>query len=193
MDDYLDSFQALVSDAGYTDPRTLVVKFRRGLRLGIQNQIATMPYRRPADTDPDAWYRAARRINQARLANEAFQSVSCSAPSASLRTVSARPLLLSAARLPLTLPPPVIAKPPPTTLFMGVPMDVDVTRKARSLPPRGCYQYGNANHVVQDCPHRLDVRQLTTEQQEELIKDLLALKDAVPIEESCPLEEEDFV
>ena len=44
VDDYLDSFQALVSDAGYTDPRTLVVKFRQGLRLGIQNQIATMPY-----------------------------------------------------------------------------------------------------------------------------------------------------
>jgi len=37
VDDYLDSFQALVSNAGYTDPRTLVVKFRRGLRLGIQN------------------------------------------------------------------------------------------------------------------------------------------------------------
>ena len=37
-----------------TDPQTLVVKFRGGLRLGIQNQIATMPYRRPADTDPDA-------------------------------------------------------------------------------------------------------------------------------------------
>ena len=44
VDDYLDNFQALVSDAGYTDPRTLVVKFRRGLRIGIQNQIATMPY-----------------------------------------------------------------------------------------------------------------------------------------------------
>jgi len=39
----------------------------------------------------------------------------------------------------------------------------------------------------------MDVRQLTTEQQEELIKDLLVLKDAVPIEESCPLEEKDFV
>jgi len=31
------------------------------------------------------------------------------------------------------------------------------------------------------------------EQQEELIEDLLALKDAVLIEESCPLKEEDFV
>jgi len=40
----------------------------------------------------------------------------------------------------------------------------------------------------------MDVRQLTAEQQEELIEDLLALKDAVPIEESCSLEEEeDFV
>jgi len=29
----------------------------------------------------------------------------------------------------------------------------------------------------------MDVRQLTTEQQEELIEDLLALKDAVPMEE----------
>ena len=72
VDDYLDNFQALVSDAGYTDPRTLVVKFRRGLRIGIQNQIATMPYGRLADTDPNAWYRAAQRIDQARLTNEAF-------------------------------------------------------------------------------------------------------------------------
>jgi len=44
MDDYLDSFQALVSNTGYTDPWILVVKFQQGLRLGIQNQIATMPY-----------------------------------------------------------------------------------------------------------------------------------------------------
>jgi len=89
VDNYLDSFQALVSDAGYTDPQTLVMKFRRDLRLGIQNQIATIPYEWPADTDPDAWYRAAQRINQARLANEAFQSMSCSALSALLKTVSA--------------------------------------------------------------------------------------------------------
>jgi len=72
-------------------------------------------------------------------------------------------------------------------------MDVDAARKARSLPPQGCYQCGDANHVVQDCPHCMDIHQLITEQQEELIEDLLALKDAVPIEESCSSEEEDFV
>jgi len=38
----------------------------------------------------------------------------------------------------------------------------------------------------------MDVCQLTTEQQEKLIEDLLVLKNAVPMEESCPPEEEDF-
>ena len=71
-------------------------------------------------------------------------------------------------------------------------MDVDATRKARLLPPR-CYQCGDMNHLVRDCPHCMDIRQLTSEQREELIEDLLAMKDMVPIEESCPPEkEEDF-
>ena len=131
VDNYLDSFQALVSNAGYMDPQTLVVKFQRGLRLGIQNQIATIPYEQPADTNPDAWYKAARRIDQVRLTNEAFQSISRSAPSTSLKTVSVRPPPLSAARLPLAPPPLVIPKPLPTAPSMGVPMDMDA---ARMLP-----------------------------------------------------------
>ena len=35
VDNYLDSFLILALDAGYTDPQTLVVKFRRGLKLNI--------------------------------------------------------------------------------------------------------------------------------------------------------------
>ena len=38
----------------------------------------------------------------------------------------------------------------------------------------------------------MDVHQLTMEQWEELIEDLLVLKDAVPIKESRPPEEENF-
>jgi len=38
----------------------------------------------------------------------------------------------------------------------------------------------------------MDVHQLIMEQQEELIEDLLALKDAVPMKEFCSLKEEDF-
>jgi len=37
----------------------------------------------------------------------------------------------------------------------------------------------------------MDVRQLTSKQREELFEDLLVLKDMVPIEESCPSEEEE--
>jgi len=68
VNDYLDSF----SDTRYTDPWTLVVKFHQDLKLNIQSQITTMPFGRPTDTNPGAWYTAAQRINQARLANEAF-------------------------------------------------------------------------------------------------------------------------
>jgi len=38
----------------------------------------------------------------------------------------------------------------------------------------------------------MDVCQFTSEQWEELIEDLLALKDVVPVEKTCLLEEEDF-
>jgi len=38
----------------------------------------------------------------------------------------------------------------------------------------------------------MDIRQLTLEQWEELIEDLLALKDVVLTKESCSLEEENF-
>jgi len=38
----------------------------------------------------------------------------------------------------------------------------------------------------------MDVCQFTSKQQEELMEDLLALKDVTLVEETCPLEEEDF-
>jgi len=72
-------------------------------------------------------------------------------------------------------------------------MDVDTIRKARPTPQQGCYRYREPNYLVKDCPHRLDVRRLTAEQQEELIEDLMALKDAVAEEEVGSSLEEDFV
>jgi len=46
---------------------------------------------------------------------------------------------------------------------------------------------------VKDCPYHLDVQRLTAEQREELIEDLMALKDAVEEKEVCPAPEEGFV
>ena len=46
---------------------------------------------------------------------------------------------------------------------------------------------------MKNCPYRLDVQRLTTEQREELIKDLMALKDTVEEEEVCSAPEKGFV
>jgi len=193
VDDYLDCFLTLVSDAGYTDPRTLVVKFHRGLKTHIQGQIATMPFGRPADTDPEAWYAAARRIDQARLTNEAFQSTLWSMTTAPTRSALPQPTPLSMLCLPQSAPPLVPPRPAPPVPSGGIPMDVDTVRKTRPTPPRGCYQCREPNHLVKDCPHHLDVRRLTAEQWEELIEDLMALKNAVTEEEVGSSPEEDFV
>ena len=64
VDNYLDSFLILASDTRYTNFWTLVVKFCCGLKLNVQSQIATMPFGQPADTDPEAWYAVAWRIDQ---------------------------------------------------------------------------------------------------------------------------------
>jgi len=72
-------------------------------------------------------------------------------------------------------------------------MNVDAVWKTRSLPPRGCYWYGEANHLIKDCPHCLDVQRLTVEQREELIEDLIALKNAIEEEEVYSALEKGFV
>jgi Retrotransposon gag protein len=74
LDDYIDEFQDLITESGYTDPKTIVVKFRRGLNSQIQNAVATMASGRPSDTDPTRWYQIARTVDQNRATNEAFQS-----------------------------------------------------------------------------------------------------------------------
>ena len=164
MDDYLDCFLTLVSDAGYTDPQTLVVKFRRGLKTNIQGQIATMSFGRPADTDLKAWYAAAQRIDQARLTNKAFQSTLRSTTTAPTRFTLPWPTPLSMLRLPQSTPPPIPPRPALPVPSRRIPMDVDTVQKTRPTPPWGCYQCGEPNHLMKDCSHRLDVRRLTAEQ-----------------------------
>ena len=74
MDDYMDEFIDLITDVGYTDPKTIMVKFRRRLDPQIQNAIATMTYGRPSDISLTHWYDTAKNIDQNWAANEAFRS-----------------------------------------------------------------------------------------------------------------------
>jgi len=64
VDDYLDQFRDLIYNSGYTDPKTVVVKFRRGLDRRILTALAGMTYRRPSDTDREAWFRLAVQVYQ---------------------------------------------------------------------------------------------------------------------------------
>ena len=63
LDKYIDEFQDLIADSRYSDLKTIVVKFRRGLSAQIQNSIATMASRRPSDASPGAWYAMARVVD----------------------------------------------------------------------------------------------------------------------------------
>jgi len=72
VDDYLNQFRDLIYDSGYTDLKTVVVKFCQGLDLRILTALAGMAFGRPSDTDPEAWFHLAVRIDQNRAADEAF-------------------------------------------------------------------------------------------------------------------------
>jgi hypothetical protein len=74
VDDYLDEFRDLISDYGYSDPKTIVVKFRKGLAPLIADAVATMASGRPDDLDLEAWYEAAICFDQNHAANAAFRS-----------------------------------------------------------------------------------------------------------------------
>ena len=50
-------------EAGHTDPKMTVVKFRKGLDPQIQNTMATMAYGRPLDSSPNDWYEAAKNVD----------------------------------------------------------------------------------------------------------------------------------
>ena len=66
MDDYVDSFRDLIDLSGYTEGFAIVMKFRRGLRRDIQDQIAQLASGRPGDNDPSGCIKrhcAAQRIS----------------------------------------------------------------------------------------------------------------------------------
>ena len=134
----------MVSEAGCTDLRTIVVKFQKGLDPQIQNTIATMPYGQPLDTSPKNWYKAAKTIDQNWEANEAFQSAS-------------HPVFCPT---PCSIPPITTKAPPsgnsvPVNLYPGL---------KKNLLPSTCYRCRKTRHRAPDCPDRHDIRTLSLEE-----------------------------
>ena len=181
VDAYLDEFIDLIVEAGYTDAKTVVIKFRKGLDPQIQNAIATMTNGRPSDMDTGGWYGAARTIDENKATNEAFRS-SYRSPAVTQTSTQApsRPAFNA-----LKFPAPKPSGPSPGN---PVPMDVDAARKKLA-----CYRCGSLEHLSNRCPLRFDIRNLSVEELQEHLSYRLAELDVAPMEPEPEEEKEDFV
>jgi len=187
VDNYLDQFRDLIYDSGYTNPKTVVVKFCRGLDRRISTALAGMTYGRPSDTDPEAWFHLAVRMDQNRAADEAFH-VSHRQP-----YVPSRPLAMS--RPVPTTPAARFAHSNPSP---GNPvlMDIDAAWKTKATPDT-CRRCGKTGHWAKDCDLCFDVRYMDMDELERELENKCAAKDVAsaepPVEGEEELSVEDFV
>jgi len=151
VDNYLDQFRDLIYDSGYTNPKTVVVKFRRGLDRRISTALAGMTYGRPSDTDPEAWFCLAVWMDQNRAVDEAFH-VSHRQPYVPTPAAS-RPLAMS--RPVPTAPAARFAHSNPSP-GNPVPMDIDAARKTKATPDT-CRHCGKTRHWAKECDLRFGV------------------------------------
>jgi hypothetical protein len=212
VDDYVDTFEDLVERAGLTPDPGLVMKFRRGLAKDIQDKVAEMP-NPPELDDLEGWKQAARRFYQNQEANKAFSKNVRSTPNTTLSR-SVLPIQTTSTLRPFPrFPVPRFPVPNLVPNFgtkteapakpkaeEPIPMDVDAS-KHRNSTPSVCFRCHQPGHYAKECPHRYDVRAMTSEERMDLLEQLLTEADIAqstsePASDSAPTvlasEESDF-
>ena len=160
VDDYQDEFVDLIAEAGYTDPKTTVVKFQKGLDLQIQNTIATMAYGRPSNASLEDWYEVAKNVDQNRAANEVFKSA-CQAPGPIPTHLTATPICVASQ----SIFHPQAAAPAHSTPSNHISTDIDGGQQ-KNLISLTCYRCHQPSHKVPDCPLNFDIRSMTIKELE---------------------------
>ena len=180
VDAYADEFEDLVEKAGYTDNLAIVLKFRRGLNPLIQDKVAEMVKDRPRDDDPDGWHAAARQCDLNRRANEAFHSSATRKPPPPMVNPNLPRVALPTGQwsraTQLTAPPTQKIPVDPRPLPPGIPMEVDAAKR-KGMPAFACYRCGDTGHRARDCQRGFDIRLLSEGEREDLLEDIMALKD----------------
>jgi hypothetical protein len=175
---YIDEFKDLINLSGYTDPITIVLKFRRGLNPTTQDRIAESGTDRPSDIDFDGWFKAAQRLDLNRLVNEAFHLASRCPPTHSAPTLMTYPapprtpfsFIHShppAAAIPAAMHTPLRTHPP------SIPMDIDCTHTLKPLA-QTCYHCGQTGHISRECDLCHDIRHMTLDEEDDFIQRIMA-------------------
>ena len=72
VEDYINRFQEPIDILEYSNNKTIVVKFQKGLDPGIQNKVALLGNLAPDFNDPRGWYKVSIRVAQNKEANDTF-------------------------------------------------------------------------------------------------------------------------
>jgi hypothetical protein len=75
VDDYIDQFEKLITEARYTEGQVIIMKFRRGLDGTLQDHIVEIGVDRLFSDDPVGWYEAACHFEANWVDNCAFNAV----------------------------------------------------------------------------------------------------------------------